>query len=149
MEAAVKGEPDHAHHMQYWRTEMPETIEMMRAVTPMIHVPDVRSTAKWYESLGFTVLETYGNGADGLSFAILSAGPTRIMFNQGGRASAERRREVDLYVDVEDVDELFAAVKDRVDVVEAPHDTDYGMREFIIRDPNRFWITFGKNIPAR
>ena len=127
---------------------MPETIGMMRAATPMIHVPDVRSTATWYESLGFTVLETHGNGADGLSFAILSAGATRIMLNQGGRASAERRREVDLYVDVEDVDELFATLKDRVDVVEFPHDTHYGMREFIIREPNRFWITFGKNIPA-
>ena len=31
-----------------------------------------------------------------------------------------------------------------MDVVEGPHDTFYGMREFIIRDLNRFWITFGK-----
>ena len=34
-------------------------------------------------------------------------------------------------------------------MIHGPHDTHYGMREFIIRDPNRFWITFGKNIPAR
>jgi hypothetical protein len=27
--------------------------------------------------------------------------------------------------------------------VEGLHDTFYGMREFIIRDLNRFWITFG------
>jgi hypothetical protein len=31
-----------------------------------------------------------------------------------------------------------------VDVVEVPHDTFYGMRELIIRDLNRFWITFGQ-----
>lgn len=127
---------------------MPETTGMMRAATPMIHVADVRATTKWYESIGFTVLDSYGNGADGLSFAILAAGATRIMFNQGGSASAERRREVDLYVDVQDVDELFASIKDRVEVVESPHDTDYRMREFIIRDPNRFWITFGKDLPV-
>ena len=128
---------------------MPETIGTVRAATPMIHVPDVRATAKWYESIGFTVLDTYGDGAEGLSFAILSAGGTRIMFNQGGRTSAEQRREVDLYVDVEDVDELFASLKDRVELVKPPHDTHYRMREFIIRDPNRFWITFGKDLPAR
>ena len=37
-------------------------------------------------------------------------------------------------------------LKDRVDVVEAPHDTEYGMRELIIRDLNRFWITFGESL---
>jgi uncharacterized glyoxalase superfamily protein PhnB len=123
-----------------------EKIAAIRAATPMIHVPDVRATANWYEAIGFAIEDTYGNGAGGLSFAILSAGSTRVMFNQGGRASADRRREVDLYVDVADVEELFAALKDRVEVVEAPHDTHYGMREFIVRDLNRFWITFGQTL---
>ena len=27
----------------------------MPTVTPMIHVPDVRATAAWYEHIGFTV----------------------------------------------------------------------------------------------
>jgi len=39
-------------------------------------------------------------------------------------------------------------LKDRVEVVEGPHDTFYGMREFIIRDINRLWITFGQPIQA-
>jgi hypothetical protein len=112
----------------------------------MIHVPDVADTVAWYEGIGFTVLETYGNGAGGLSFAILALGATRVMFNQGGRPSADRRREVDLYVDAAEVDALYGALRDRVDVVEAPHDTHYGIREFIIRDPNRFWITFGQDL---
>lgn len=118
--------------------------QALRAATPMIHVPDVRATVAWYEAIGFTVAETYDDGADGLSFAILAAGGTRVMFNQGGRSSAERRREVDLYVDVEDVDQIFASIEDRVEVVKSPHDTHYGMRECIIRDLNRFWVTFGQ-----
>ena len=125
---------------------MRETIGVLRAATPMIHVPDVRTTAAWYEAIGFTVVDTYDDGAEGLSFAILSAGASRVMFNQGGHSSPERRREVDLYLDVEDVDGLFASLKDRVDVVKAPHDTHYGMRELIIRDLNRFWLTFGKEL---
>jgi uncharacterized glyoxalase superfamily protein PhnB len=113
----------------------------------MIHVPDVRATVDWYESIGFTLNQTYGNEeshSQGLSFAILSFGSTQVMFNQGGRPSSERRREVDLYVYCNDVDELHGRLKDRVEIVEGLHDTFYGMREFIIRDLNRFWITFGQ-----
>lgn len=43
-----------------------------------------------------------------------------------------------------DVDALFARLAGRVEVVEALHDTAYGVREFIIRDCNRFWLTFGE-----
>lgn len=123
---------------------VPETALVPRAATPMIHVPDVRATAAWYETIGFTVLETFGDEGELLSFAILSAGNTRLMLNQGGRPSTAERREVDLYVDIDQVDQLFASLRDRVQVVAELDDTDYGMREFIIRDPNGFWITFGQ-----
>ena len=106
---------------------------MRDAVTPMIHVPDVRATAAWYASIGFDVEETHGDGGEELSFAILRLGTGRVMFSAGGRPSDARRREVDLYVET-----------DRVEVVEPVHDTFYGMREFIVRDVNRFWITFGR-----
>jgi len=118
---------------------------MSRNVVPMIHVPDVRATVEWYESVGFKTLATYDNGTpDGFSFAIMSFGDGQVMFNQGGETSDKRRREVDLYVYTDDVDELYERLKDRVDVVERPHDTFYGMREVIIRDLNRFWITFAQ-----
>ena len=121
----------------------------LRAATPMIHVPDVRATVAWYEAIGFTVAETHDDGADGSSFAILAAGGTRVMFNRGGRARAARRRAVDLYVDVENVDERFASLPDGVEVLKPPHDTQYGMRELIVRDLNRFWITFGQLVTGR
>ena len=40
---------------------LPGTVTL-RSATPMIHVPDVRATAAWYASVGFTVLETYDDG---------------------------------------------------------------------------------------
>jgi uncharacterized glyoxalase superfamily protein PhnB len=110
----------------------------------MIHVPDVRATVAWYQSIGFTVNDTYGDEGEGLSFAILSFGSSQVMFNAGGQPSTSHRREVDLYVYANDVDDLYARLRDRVDVQSTPHDTFYGMREFIIRDLNRFWITFGQ-----
>jgi hypothetical protein len=34
---------------------------------------------------------------------------------------------------------LRSAISGRAEIVEDTHNTEYGMREFIVRDPNRFW----------
>jgi hypothetical protein len=116
-----------------------------KRVVPMIHVPDVRATVEWYKQIGFEVVATYGDGTgENFSFAILSFGQTRVMFNTDGEPSDKHRREVDLYVYTDNVDELYETLKNRVDVIDAPCDRFYGMRELIIRDLNRFWITFGQ-----
>lgn len=117
---------------------------MSKRVVPMIHVPDVAATVAWYKDIGFKVVETYGHEGEGLSFAILAFGESQVMFSEGGRSSAQHRREVDLYVYTDNVDDKYQTLRERVDVVEGPHNTFYGMRELIIRDLNRFWITFGQ-----
>jgi len=113
----------------------------------MIHVPDVAATVEFYRDIGFTVDETYGRDGEGYSFAVLSFGSTQVMFNQGGRPSTQKRREVDLYTYTDGVDALYDRLKDKVEIVEEPHEMFYGMREVIIRDPNGFWITFGEESP--
>ncbi len=118
---------------------------MAKKVVPMIHVPDVRATVEWYETLGFTVNFTHEEDGE-MSGALLSFGNSEVMFNEGGRPSHDYRREVDLYVHVDDVDELYRSLKDRVEVEAELYNAVYGMREFIIRDLNRFWITFGQPI---
>ena len=111
----------------------------------MIHVPDVRAAVAWYQSIGFTTKATYGDETgENFSFALMSFGDTEVMFNTGGETSEKWRREVDLYVYTDNVDELYESLKARVDVIETPRDKFYGMREVIIRDLNRFWITFGQ-----
>ena len=118
---------------------------MQQSVVPMMHVPDVRATVAWYETVaGFTRVRV--NEEDGeLNWAVLRYGNAEVMLNVGGKASDAWRREVDLYVHAEaGVDAVYARLKGKVDVVEEPHDTFYGMREVIVRDCNRFWITFGE-----
>lgn len=116
---------------------------MVERVVPMIHVPDVRATAVWYESIGFRIRRT--NEPDGqMDWAALSFGCDEIMLSAGGELSTSYRREVDLYVRTDDVATIYERLKDRVEVVENLHETFYGTREFIIRDCNRFWITFGQ-----
>lgn len=123
---------------------------MQQTVVPMIHVPDVRAAIEWYESIGFAV--AWGHEEDGeIEGAAMTFGGSQVMFNCGGRPSAEPRREVDLYIQTDDVEAVSRRLRDRggLDVVEAVHDTFYGMRELIIRDLNGFWITFGQPIPKR
>src|SRR5438477_7675757 len=109
----------------------------------MIHVPDVRATIDWYTSIGFELIGQ--NEEDGEpNWASLSFGNSAVMLNAGGKESTEHRREVDLYIMAENVDDVYRGLKDRVQLVEDLHETFYGMREFIIRDINGFWITFGQ-----
>ena len=116
---------------------------MFRSVVSMIHVPDVRKAAQWYVSIGF-VLERVSANAGVLNWALLSCGASQIMFNAGGRSRAAFRRDVDLYVHVNDVEAVRRQLGEHVEIVEDLHDVEYGMREFVIRDLNRFWITFGQ-----
>jgi len=119
---------------------------VLQQVTPMIHVPDVRATAAWYESIGFTRLHTNEDPDEGTNFALLAYGNSQIMLNAGGRLSKEDRREVDLYVRTDDVNRLYERLKDRVEIRVDLNETFYGTREFIIRDLNGFWLTFGQDL---
>ncbi len=111
----------------------------------MIHVPDVRATVDWYTSIGFTLDRQ--NEEDGeINWAKLTIGNSEVMFQSGGKPSTEHRREVDLYILTDNADDLYGRFKDRVQIVEDPHDTFYRMREFIIRDFNGFWVSFGQPI---
>jgi len=109
----------------------------------MIHVPDVKATIEWYTAIGFKVIQNHEENGE-VNWAALSFGNSELMLNAGGKASTDHRREVDLYIDTQNVDHLYQHMKDRMEVVESPHDTFYGMREFVIRDINGFWVTFGE-----
>ncbi len=116
---------------------------MSERIVPMIHVPDVRATADWYTSIGFKLVRS--NEEDGeMNWALLLLGSSELMLQSGGKPSTAHRREFDLYIHTDDLQALHAKLKGRVAVVEDLHDTFYGMREFIIRDINGFWITFGQ-----
>jgi uncharacterized glyoxalase superfamily protein PhnB len=116
---------------------------MPQKVVPMIHVPDVKATADWYVSIGFRLVRV--NEEDGeLNWALLRLGESDVMFSSGGKPSSEFRREFDLYIHTDEIEQVYKRLKDRVEMVEDLHDTFYGMREFIFRDCNRFWISFGQ-----
>ncbi|MFO0913651.1 MAG: hypothetical protein U0795_11890 [Pirellulales bacterium] len=120
---------------------------MERRVVPMIHVPDVRAAVAWYEAIGFTLVRANEDNGE-MDWALVRFGDSGVMFSEGGHISNADRREIDLYLHAEDVDAAYAHLSAEIDVVEAPHNTFYGMREFIVRDLNRFWVTFGEPVSS-
>ncbi len=57
------------------------------------------------------------------------------------------------YIDVRDVDEVHAGLKDMLDSLPAgdvhgPADKDYGQRELIVRAPDGQLLVFGAEIPG-
>ena len=114
-------------------------------VVPMIHVVDVQATVKWYESIGFAVLNTFEDDGE-LNFALLGYGNSHLMLTGGGRPSEADRRDVDLYIHTLDVEGDFQRLKDRVEILDGLDNSFYGAREFIVRDPNRYWLVFGQPI---
>ena len=106
---------------------------MSETVFPMIHGPDARGAANWYKASGFEVIRTIAVDGE-MDWAKLMFGESEVMFSAGGKSSSEQRRAVDLYNSTTDVDESYRRLEARVEGVEKPHDTFYGMRERILRD---------------
>lgn len=94
----------------------------MRKVSAMLHVADVAATADWYESIGFDVRDRGSDGEE-IVFALLACGDSEVILNAGGKPSTEWRRDADLYVHVDDVEEICTRLHDRVEIVKELHDT--------------------------
>jgi uncharacterized glyoxalase superfamily protein PhnB len=113
-------------------------------IAPMFHVLNVRVTVDWYVSIGFTIRDSFELDADE-GWASLQYEGSLIMITGGGQPAASPRRDVDLYVYSDRVDSLYEKLRDNAGLVEPPHNTFYGMREFTIQDPNGYWLIFGQS----
>ena len=120
---------------------MPVSFERL---TPMLNVADAAATVAWYVSIGFEVADTYEEEGE-VGWAWLRRGGVNIMINRRS-LPPEAATGVNLYIDVDDVDALWADLKDRVTVSEAITDQFYGMRDFWIEDPNGTVLGFGQRI---
>jgi hypothetical protein len=94
----------------------------------MIHVPDVKATVAWYESIGFVVGATHEEPGCPMDWASLRFGASEVMLSAGGKPPTSPRRDFDLYVHVDTLEEHFHAVAPKAEIVEGLHATEYGMR---------------------
>ncbi len=105
-------------------------------------VRDVGAAAGFYsERLGFETAFTEGEPA---TFAGVNLGDVQIFLTQGTPAA----EGCSVYFVVGDADELFAFQQaNGVEVVQAPEDRPYGLRDYTVRDLDGYSLTFGHRIP--
>jgi len=122
-------------------------------------VPDVEASVRFYtEKLGFELVhlkrETV-SGRERATFAIVGVGNAVMMlaherfYVRGGEGRATPRGVgIDTRIVVDDVDAMYRRATDSdVTIVHDIGDRPYGLRDFIIRDPDGFRLRFASPSP--
>jgi uncharacterized glyoxalase superfamily protein PhnB len=112
-----------------------------RKLVPMLQTKDMDRTVAWYEAvLGF---ERTGRKADG--WCCLSRDGVSIMFMNNAHLG-EPCATATQYFTVDDVDALWDGIKGSCQAEWGPENFSYGLREFAIKDPNGYLLSFGSPI---
>ncbi len=117
-------------------------------ITPFIHVPDLaRALAFFTDVLGFQTLVRM----DDYAYVQRETVGVRIMQNRGEDGAPLGNRRFAYYIDVRDVDALYAELKPKLDAlpkgdVHGPADKSYGQRELLVLAPDGNLLAFGQAI---
>jgi uncharacterized glyoxalase superfamily protein PhnB len=119
-----------------------ESMEFLE-LKPMLRSWDIPATIAFYtEILGFTC-KSYNQE---WGWAHLNRDRTTIMISSPNEHEGDSSPGFtgSLYITCDEVDDLWASLKDRVRVCYPIEDFDYGMREFGVYDNNGYILQFGK-----
>ena len=120
------------------------TQTMTPTMTPVMHVADIDRIAGWYVDLGFELI--IRDQHDAVGWAHLTFGSSRRVLCSDGPAPERLSRDVDLYCRVPDLGAVIERLGDRFAQAGPPVETFYGMREFVVHDPNGVRITFAETM---
>jgi uncharacterized glyoxalase superfamily protein PhnB len=127
---------------------------MFRKLTPNLVVSDISKSLDFYTRvLGFT-LGMHVPDNPPYVFAAVTAGPVEIFLNDRAEVAkdmpdlAKREPNLCLYIEVDDVDGLHAKLMgaEAASVLKPPHTQFYGMREFVVRDPDGHLLMFAQRV---
>ena len=128
---------------------------MFRAVTPMLLVDDVNKAVAFYQDVLGARLRYSLPQNPPFEWASLLLGDVEFMFWQREAAQREysdvllssgKPSDFMVYVYVDNVHALYELVKCKVTVLQEPKDQFYGIREFTVRDPFGFILTFAQMV---
>jgi uncharacterized glyoxalase superfamily protein PhnB len=128
----------------------------VKRITPVLLVNEIEPLLPfWTEKLGFTKTIEVPHG-NKLGFVAFQKGPAEVMYQtyasvEGDAppemAAAARKGPTYLYMEVDNLDAVVAAMKD-VKKVMPERTAFYGMREFAVADPAGHFITFAQQAAA-
>ncbi len=123
----------------------------MTQITPFVLCSDLeRQVAFYCDALGFTL----GFQADNYAFLRCQDVAVRLLECPPRADGKPLGHEHSFYIDVDDVDALYAALKPALDKlpdgrVRAPFDQPYQQREFHVLDEDGALVFFGQDIRDR
>jgi len=128
----------------------------VKKITPVLLVKEIEPIVPfWVDRLGFAKTIEVPDG-NKLGFAAFQKGTAEVMYQTYASVekdappsmSAEARKgPTYLYLEVDDLDAVLAAMKD-VKIVMPVRTAFYGMREFSVQDPGGHFITFAQPVAA-
>lgn len=136
----------------------------MKKLNPNLMVKDVKETVEFYQkNLGFQLIMAVPETQDGILneipadkkvvYALVKNGDVEIMF----QAEKSFKEDVSVlkdaqigasctfYIELENVEDFYNSIKNKVDVVKELFTTWYGMKEFYIRDNNGYILTIAES----
>ncbi len=130
-----------------------QKIMKFKALTPNLIVESVNTSLDFYQNtLGFSKIVSVPEEGE-YAFAIIKAGDISIMLQS--KESYHEENPVFgntpiggtfvLFIDIDGVDELYAKIKNDVEIIVDMHTTFYGTSEFAIKDINGYIITFAED----
>jgi uncharacterized glyoxalase superfamily protein PhnB len=116
----------------------------------VLFVPNVDEAVSFYtETFGFKLQRRDPPAGDWATFAIVRLGAAMVMLMQDAFYAGPRREldtrgaGLDIRVMVDDVDALYTRARAAgLPIMHELGDRDYGLRDFIVRDPNGFRLRF-------
>ncbi|MGB2589358.1 MAG: VOC family protein [Candidatus Acidiferrum sp.] len=128
----------------------------VKRLTPVLLVDEIESQLHfWMDRLGFAKTIEVPHG-DGLGFVAFQKGSCEVMYQTyasveddapSSMSVAARRGPTYLYLEVDDLDAVLAAMDDVLKVM-PERVAFYGMREFAVTDPCGHFITFAQRTEA-
>lgn len=122
----------------------------LQQITPFVPCTNLQKQIDFYEKiLGFKI----GFRQDNYAFLKRDSAAVRLIEVDASVDLSKPAREGSFYIDVEDIDALYADMKPRLDLlpegrVRAPFNQPYQQREFHVFDEDCTLIFFGEGLSA-
>jgi catechol 2,3-dioxygenase-like lactoylglutathione lyase family enzyme len=119
-------------------------------ILPCLLVSDIRRTLDFYvEVLGFVQTGYFPIESHPIRTEVRRDGVAIIFFTESVRGLAESPAQSGLlYVFPESVEALAKELRGKVPFLWGPEETEFGVREFAIRDPDGYVIAFAEAAKA-
>lgn len=123
----------------------------MNNTIPELMVDNIEDNINFYTNiLDFKMLAKYPESNP--SFLKIKNGNTELMLFNRKEFSKEIPQLKDikiggsfvLYINVDNINELYEDIKDKVNIIKELHNTDYGTMEFVIEDINGYILMFNQ-----